>query len=37
MQYGQRQRGIGSRMGGGDGWCGGSSGGKIKTTVHEQQ
>ena len=34
---GQRQRGVGSRVGGGDGWDEGSGGEKMETTVLEQQ
>ena len=29
--------GVGSRVGGRDGWCGGSGGRKVETTVLEQQ
>ena len=35
---GQSQREVGSRVGGGDGWGGvGSGGGKMETTILEQQ
>ena len=33
----KRQRGVASRVGGGDGWRGGNGGGKMETTVLEQQ
>ena len=33
----QNQRGVGLRVGGGDGWGGGSGGGKMETTVLEEQ
>ena len=35
--YGQNQRGLGLRVGGGDGWDSGSAGGKVEITVFEQQ
>ena len=34
---GQNQRGLGSRVGCGDGWIGGSGRGSMDTTVLEQQ
>ena len=33
----KNQRGVGSRVGGMDGWDGGSSGGEMETTLLEQQ
>ena len=35
--HGQNQRGVGSRVGGGDGWGEGSGGGQMETIVLEQQ
>ena len=35
--HGQSQRGVGSRVGGGDGWSWGSHGGKMETTVRKHQ
>ena len=35
--HGQNQRGVGSRVGSGVGWGGGSEGRKMETTVLEQQ
>ena len=35
--HGQNQKGVGSRVGGGDAWRGGSGGGKMETTVLEEQ
>ena len=35
--YGQNQRGVGSRVGSKDGWSGESGGGKMETTVLDQQ
>ena len=35
--FNQNQSRVGMRVGGGDGWSGGSGGGKMDTTVLEQQ
>ena len=36
-EHGQNKRGLGSRVGGEDGWGAGCGGGKMETTVLEQQ
>ena len=36
-EHGQNQRGVGSKVGGGDGWGRGSGGGEMETTLLEQQ